>query len=128
MRTLINIGYGKTDTIELAIKEELEVVLNGIRTKARDNNGLWVVDTHALAMYSINVLWILVGGYRFDHGDEAIQENLRLCDRIVKIMGFGNIDNLFPGLKKWIPWIVPQESHMQSHRAFQAWAKVCIVY
>jgi len=125
IRTLRDFGFGKKTNMQIVMKRETEAALQEIRATIIENNGIWDVNTHILSTFTLNVLWSLVGGRRIDHNDESIEEILRLSDMTNKIAGSDNIDNVFPGVSKWFPWLVPRKLHMDTHRGLQAWIQVC---
>jgi len=124
MRSFREFGFEKKALMDYLLREETDAIVKEIRENTRKQNGIWNVDSHILAAFTLNVLWIFVGGYRFDYQDPILHENFRLNHATMEIFSHVNIYNAFPFLKRWVPKLVSHDVHMKVHEAMQNWMKV----
>lgn len=87
-------------------------------------DGTYFVKNHKFAVHVINVLWNLVGGYKFDPNDKLLKGNIECVDKFVDIMGHSNPYNLFPFLKKWFPNQMRYAEHLKVFDEIHNFTKV----
>lgn len=79
LRHLRDFGFGKT-SIEPLIHEEIVDLVESILEQALSNPKNVVNFKGAFAQSTLNVLWTLVGGRRFDRGDSRLTYLLDITD------------------------------------------------
>lgn len=124
IRTLRDFGFGKKNSMNGVMQEEVDELMSTIKGGVLDGLGEWEVDPHLLASSAINVLWSLVAGYRFSLEDKNLQEAVRLNDDILFACGLSNRYTAFPWVKTLFPKLSKHEEHLKCYAEMQKFLRV----
>lgn len=72
LKSLRDLGFGKTGS-EQSILDELQLLMKDIDQRIVENNGVVTLDK-TLNCASLNVIWNLIGGNRFEYDDPKMQK------------------------------------------------------
>lgn len=118
-------GYGKVKIIEKSLNESANQLVNVIKSGLLDStDGTLAVKTSTFSIHVLNIVWDMVGGYRFEPTYEPLTKAIKCLDRAVEVYGTGNIYNMLPFLRTWFPKLVNHPEHLKIHDEIHAFAKV----
>lgn len=113
--------------MDQSLVDSANQLVDGIKIELLDNpDGTFSVKTPKFAVHVINVLWNMIGGYKFDPNDVLIKRNMECCDKLVEILGHDNPYNLFPFLRTWFPNQMRLQEHLQIHEEIHVFTKVSL--
>lgn len=108
------------------MKEEVASLLDDMKLESEGTGGVWRVDPNRLSVFSINVLWSSVGGYRFDPKSSYIKTQVDLnIESFEKIYSATNLLSIFPFLR-FFPKISQVKEHGKIHKRCQEFMKVTL--
>ncbi len=124
-KVLKEFGYGKVKIMDASLIDSANQLIDDIKNELLDSvDGCVSVETQKFSIRVVNVLWNLVGGYKFDPNDKLLKKNMECTDKVVDILGHGNPYNMFPFLKDWFPKQVHYQEHQDIHREIHDFTKV----
>lgn len=117
-------GYGKAKMADSLI-ESADQLLDVLRTDLLDStDGTLSIKTSTFAVHVLNIVWSMVGGYKFDPNDELMRRNMTCVYKATEIYGNSNVYNVFPFLKTWFPKLVNYTEHLKIHEEIHGFSKV----
>lgn len=124
-KILKEFGYGKLKIMDASLLDSANHLVDGIKTELLDSrDGILSIESQKFSIHVVNVLWNLLGGYKFDSNDELVKKNMECVNKVVGIIGHGNPYNLFPFLKVWFPKRVHYPEHLKIHSEIHEFTKV----
>lgn len=124
-KTLKEFGYGKIKLMDQSLAESAAQVIDGIKSELLDSiDETFTVEPGKFAVHVLNIIWNLVGGYKFDPNDKLLRRNMKCMDKIVNVMGNDNLYNVFPFLRTWFPNQVNHPEHLEIHAEIHEFSKV----
>ncbi|KAJ6644313.1 Farnesoate epoxidase [Pseudolycoriella hygida] len=126
-KILKEFGYGKVKIMGQSLLDSANQLVDGIKMELLDStDGFFSVESHKFSIHVMNVLWSLVGGYKFDSNDILLKRNMECVDKAFDIIGHRNLYNMFPFLKNWFPKQVNYPQHLELHREIHDFTKILI--
>ncbi|KAJ6646619.1 Cytochrome P450 2J4 [Pseudolycoriella hygida] len=114
-KTLKQFGFGKFK-MDQSFTNAANQLVDAIKSEMLDSHDrTFAVKNSKFAIHVLNVLWGIVGGYKFDLNDENLRRNMECVDEILKIIGNENPYTVFPFLKTWFPNQVNYPEHLKIH-------------
>lgn len=119
-------GYGKAKMADSLI-ESADQLVDVLRTSLLDSiDGTLAIKTSTFAVHVLNIVWAMVGGYKFDPNDELLRRNMICVYKATEIYGNRNAYNVFPFLKTWFPKLVNYSEHLKIHEEIHGFSKFLI--
>jgi len=113
--------------MDQSLTDSANQLVDDIKTELLDSaDGTFAMETDKFAVHVLNVLWYLVGGYKFDPNDKRLKRNMKCVDKALEIYGSENPYNLFPFLKTWFPSLVRYAEHLKIHNEIHGFTKFLI--
>jgi len=119
MKSLRDFGLGKPKVMDAIMEEEMSAIVQHIESCIGKQEGILEMDAHILAASAINILWRIVGGFRFPLDDEKLKQSIQFNDDIIQIVGHKNLYTVFPFLKTWFPKSSQFKNHMEINHTMQ---------
>lgn len=124
-KILKEFGYGKIKTMDQSLAESANQLVDGIKMELMDSpDRIFTVLSRKFSIHVVNVLWNMVGGYKFDPSDERLKRNIDCVEKLEEITGHSNQYNMFPFLKTWFPSHVRYPEHLKIHQEIHDFTKV----
>jgi methyl farnesoate epoxidase/farnesoate epoxidase len=102
IRTLRDFGFGKRYTMEVVMRDELDILMRNMEKEAKTAGKVRVERLFSNSL--LNVLWTMVAAKRFSHDDERMRKMLEAQDEMFRSMTFGaDLADAFPILGRWFP-------------------------
>ncbi len=103
-------------------------LVDTIKTDLLDSiDGTYTVRPKKFAVHVLNVVWNLVGGYKFDPYDKLLKKNMECVEKAVLIYGAENPYNMYPFLKDWFPSLVKYPEHLKIIEEIHDFSKVVLI-
>ena len=103
VRNLREYGFGKKETMEMFVGRETSDIQKTLDRLVTEGDGHFVPH-HFFDIPALNIVWAMITGTRFDHGDPEVR---KLVDGMIKVnhaLKFtGGILSAFPILHKVLP-------------------------
>ncbi|CAL8124694.1 unnamed protein product [Orchesella dallaii] len=104
IRTLRDFGYGKRNKMLSVIHDELTDIVYELKTSINENNGIHNFDSCYFTISTLNVLWSMLAGVRYEHRDPKLLRILKVMQEMMESCNFGNSFLLaYPQWKDWFP-------------------------
>lgn len=111
--------------MDQSLTDSANQLIDDIKTELLDSpDGIFAVDTKKFSIHVLNVVWNLVGSYKFETNDKLLKRNMKCVDKAIEIYGNENLYNLFPFLKTWFPKQVSHAEHLKIHEEIHGFSKV----
>lgn len=127
MKTLREFGFGKFRSMDESVEEEMASLISDIQLQCNSNDGVWLVNSTRFGVFSLNVVWGSVGGYRFEPGSTYVKKHIELNSEIATVLSPTNLVNVFPFLK-YFPKISGYEEHGRIHAKCAEFTRVMQPY
>jgi len=126
-KILKEFGYGKVKIMDQSLADSANQLVDDIKTELLDSSdGTFAVDTKKFSIHVLNVVWNLVGSYKFETSDKLLKRNMKCVDKALEIYGNENLYNLFPFLRTWFPKQVRHAEHLKIHEEIHDFSKFLI--
>ncbi|CAL8072231.1 unnamed protein product [Orchesella dallaii] len=103
MRSLRDFGYGKQNSMQSIIDDEVKTILNEVETVAGKDKPLLNIK-HFFTLPVLNILWSMVSSVRMPGDEEKLKKLIILVDNLAKATPIGgSILDLFPSLRHYFP-------------------------
>ncbi|CAL8137894.1 unnamed protein product [Orchesella dallaii] len=104
IRTLRDFGFGKFNSQETIIEEELLRLMSRMDSLITESKDSVVYMKKFFSVSALNIIWSLIAGYRFSHDDVKLQKLVQLMSDIVQKLAVGeDIITAYPALRHVIP-------------------------
>lgn len=104
IRTLRDFGFGKFNSQEAIIEEELTRLMSRLDNQIAESKDSTVYMKKFFSVSALNIIWSLIAGYRFSHDDEQLQKLVKLMADIVQKLAVGeDIITAYPILRHIVP-------------------------
>lgn len=124
-KVLKEFGYGKVKVMDQSLADSAIQLVDDIKTELLDSSdGFFAVETQKFSLHVLNVVWNLVGNYKFDSNDQLLKTNMKCVNKATEIYGNDNPYNVFPFLKTWLPNQVRYPDHLKIHAEIHGFSKV----
>lgn len=111
--------------MDQSLADSANQLVDGIKSELLDtSDGFFAVETEKFSVHVLNVVWNLVGGYKFDPNDTLLKKNMKCVNKALEIYGNDNTYNVFPFLKTWFPNQVRYPDHLKIHDEIHGFTKV----
>jgi methyl farnesoate epoxidase/farnesoate epoxidase len=126
IRTLRDFGFGKKDSMESVMKDELDHLIELMKEEMSQRDGKVKVEL-LFNLSLLNVLWTMVAGKRFNHDDPRLQFLLDLNEKAFKAGTFGaDLSIAFPFLRHLFPGPTGANILQQLFREFHQYFGVSV--
>ncbi|KAG4075367.1 hypothetical protein HA402_003158 [Bradysia odoriphaga] len=113
--------------MDVSLVDSASQLIDGIKIELLDSiDGVFIVESHKFSIHVVNVLWNLIGGYKFNPNDELIKRNMECAHKIIDVLSHRNPYNVLPFLKSWFPNYVHHPEHLKLHKEIHDFTKVLI--
>lgn len=124
-KVLREFGYGKVKVMQTFLNESANQVVDDIKTSLLDScDGTLTVKNSVFSIHVLNIVWNMVGGYKFDTNDANLLQAMKCLDKVVVAYSNNNISNALPFLKTWCPKLVNYHEHLKIHAEIHGFSKV----
>jgi len=90
LRTLRDFGFGKQNSQETFIEEELSHLMERLDEQRAHNGDNIVCMKKFFSVSALNIIWSLIAGVRFSHDDKQLQKLVHLMSNIVQLLAVGS--------------------------------------
>lgn len=126
-KILKEFGYGKVKVMDQSLADSANKLVDDIKTELLDStDATYAVENEKFSVHVLNIVWNLVGGYKFDSNDKLLKKNMKVVDKAVEVYGNTNIYNMFPFLRDWFPNQVRYPDHLKIHKEIHDFSKVIL--
>ncbi|CAG7816358.1 unnamed protein product [Allacma fusca] len=116
VRNLKDFGFGKKQTMEAAVEEELLQFLDYFQEKSKRSGGVVHME-HAFTLPVLNILWNMVAGSRFSYEDQKLKTLISDVEELSRSFDIGgNILMAFPLLRYVAPELTGHTQQMGIYR------------
>lgn len=99
LRHLRDFGFGKT-SMEGLIHEEAQDCIKSIQNSVQSSGDSVIEINQRFGVSVINIIWAIVAGHRYKHGDEQFQKILKSIEESFRATSpSGNLVDMFPFLR-----------------------------
>ncbi|ODM98070.1 Methyl farnesoate epoxidase [Orchesella cincta] len=103
MRSLRDFGYGKQNSMQSIIEDEVKTILNEVENVAGKDKPLLKIK-HFFTLPVLNILWSMVSSVKMPGDEEKLKKLIILVDNLAKATPIGgSILDLFPSLRHYFP-------------------------
>lgn len=126
-KVLKEFGYGKAKVMDESLNDSANQLVDYIKTEILDSpDNIFRVDAKKFSVHVLNIVWNLVGGYKFDPNDKDLLRNMECVDKADQVFGHSNLYTVFPFLKTWFPKQVGYEEHLKIHNEIHDFTDVSL--
>jgi methyl farnesoate epoxidase/farnesoate epoxidase len=120
IKNLRDFGFGKSHSMEALIAEELVEFITKLSKTMVENDGKVEFNSRFLVLSSVNVLWSLLTGRRFNHDDETVNAILKTCEKFNETVKLNNVTIPYPFLGPMFPKLSGWADHLKTYEELYA--------
>lgn len=122
-RTLREFGFGKRHTMQSAVEEEVQELIQEIGNIAGENGGCMKIRT-VFVISVLNVLWCCVAGKRYAHNDPVLVKLMKMNFEVTKSTTFTEpLQTIAPWIKHVFPWLVKEDLRQRAYDSCHEFTK-----
>lgn len=102
LRTLRDFGFGKSQSQEQVMEQELKELMTGLNSKLERDEMICMKQFFNISV--LNIIWSMIASVRFNHNDPQFREKVKKINETMRLLSAtGNVLLAYPFLSKIVP-------------------------
>lgn len=112
-----------------SLNDSANQLVDSIKTELLDSSdGFFSVYHQKFSIHVLNIVWNMMGGYKFDPNDKDLKRNMECVDKVDQVFGHSNLNSMFPFLKTWCPKLSHHKEHLKIHEEIHEFTEVMVYF